>query len=73
MDRLVSVSCSCGGSWRTSGSASPTIFTSVAWSSWVCSLPGGQAFQIPEISTAVPVDSLVYRRNVSLQSLGLMV
>jgi hypothetical protein len=50
---------SCNGSDRlTSGSDAPTTVTSVVWSSWVCSFPGGQAFHIPEISTAVPVDRL---------------
>lgn len=47
----------------TSGSDVPTTVTSVAWSSWVCSLPGGQAFHNPEISTAVPVDKLKKRRS----------
>lgn len=41
-----------------SGSDAPTTVTSVVWSSCVCSLPGGQAFHNPEISTAVPVDRL---------------
>lgn len=47
----------------TSGSDVPTTVTSVVWSSWVCSLPGGQAFHNPEISTAVPVDKLEKRRS----------
>lgn len=47
----------------TSGSASPTTVTSVVCSSCVCSLPGGQAFHIPEISTAVPVDRLDEKRS----------
>lgn len=42
----------------TSGFALPTTVTLVAWSSCVCSLPGGQAFQMPDISIAVPVDNL---------------